>query len=99
MEYGFVCPKCRRHWTEGDRFCRFCGTPVTSPDYIEAPPPVMRTHECVLCGFKWGNWQVEDLERFCPQCGGNAPVIAVEELPPPIPPTLIWEEEDDFNEI
>ena len=57
-----------------------------TPDYIEeefaciyGPPPVSRTHKCEKCGFTWKTTLMIDDEKFCPECGGPAPVVASEE--------------------
>lgn len=42
-----VCENCRRPYTIGDKYCRFCGAPTGTPIYIEeifaaiyGPPPI-----------------------------------------------------------
>ncbi len=76
-----VCANCRQTYIEGDKYCRFCGAPMGEPKYIEenfeciyGPPPVRRTHKCSKCGFRWSTEQMIDREKWCPKCGGSAPV-------------------------
>ena len=76
-----VCPNCRNPWREGDKYCRYCGSPMTAPSYIEfemtciyGPPPVERKHVCQSCGYTWTTCAMLDRERRCPKCGGDAPV-------------------------
>ena len=76
-----VCANCKNTYIEGDSYCRFCGAPMGKPDYIEeefaciyGPPPVKRKHKCAKCGYTWSTEQMIDNERWCPKCGGPAPV-------------------------
>lgn len=75
-----VCANCHQSYIEGDKYCRFCGAPMGTPDYIEegfaciyGPPPMKRLHKCDQCGYAWETNQMCDNERFCPKCGGSAP--------------------------
>ena len=75
-----VCANCKNNYREGDKYCRYCGAPLGKPDFIEedfaciyGPPPVERIHKCDKCGFTWKTSLMIDDERWCPQCGGEAP--------------------------
>ena len=75
-----VCSNCKNTYIEGDKYCRFCGAPMGKPDFIEerfaylyGPPPIRRVHTCANCGFSWETNQMDDKQRWCPQCGGSAP--------------------------
>ena len=46
---------------------------------IYGPPPVKRVHTCKKCGYSWETELMIDDERWCPQCGGSAPVTSEEE--------------------
>lgn len=81
-----VCANCKQDYIEGDRYCRFCGAPMGSPIFIEenfaciyGPMPVKRTHVCAECGYRWETEQMVDKERWCPKCGGSAPVVRSED--------------------
>ena len=76
-----VCSNCKKPYQSEDKYCRFCGAPMGKPDYIDddfaeiyGPPPMKRKHICKKCGFNWTTIQMVDKERYCPKCGGNAPV-------------------------
>lgn len=78
-----VCANCHEPYDEGAKYCRYCGAPMGRPEFIEedfaciyGPPPVSRTHKCEKCGFSWTTCLMIDNERFCPKCGGLAPVTA-----------------------
>ena len=80
-----VCANCRENYIDGDRYCRFCGAPMGTPDYIEmdfariyGPPPVKRMHTCRTCGYRWTTVKMLDRERWCPRCGGPAPAVEIE---------------------
>ena len=75
-----VCANCKNDYTEGDRYCKYCGAPLGKPDYIHAirpplygPPPAMRFHECPNCGYVWKTYVMIDKECYCPKCGSLAP--------------------------
>ncbi len=77
-----VCPDCGNKWIEGDRYCRFCGSPTATPTFtperfatIYGPPPMNRLHQCAACGHEWVTCLMVDREKYCPLCGGEAPVI------------------------
>ncbi len=78
-----VCANCKQTYIDGDKYCRYCGAPMGTPDYIDetiaclyGPPPVKRTHACEKCGFSWETNLMLDRERWCPKCGGAAPVAS-----------------------
>ena len=90
-----VCPNCGEGWQQGDKYCRYCGSPVTNPRFaplmmaeIYGPPPVLRKHKCTACGYAWETNDMVDNELYCPRCGGAAP--AQEDMsasicfPPPV---------------
>ena len=79
-----VCSNCKKPYIEGDAYCRYCGAPMGTPVFIPEAleclygPPVTCTHVCEKCGFTWkrsflGSAAGDD-QRFCPKCGGGAPV-------------------------
>ena len=83
-----VCRNCHQSYIDGDKYCRFCGAPMGTPDYIEphypgyideefgciyGPPPTKIVRKCNICGYIWETGRMVDNERFCPQCGGSAP--------------------------
>lgn len=75
------CPNCHGHWIEGDKYCRYCGARKDQPSFIDipaaciyGPPPRERQHTCTKCGYTWKTRQMVDDERWCPHCGGEAPV-------------------------
>ena len=81
-----VCANCKQRYREGDQYCRYCGAPMGTPDYIDidfaciyGPPPVRRIHTCEACGFSWETVLMLDGERWCPRCGGAAPVTGSDE--------------------
>jgi RNA polymerase subunit RPABC4/transcription elongation factor Spt4 len=75
-----VCANCKNTYREGDKYCRYCGAPMGKPDFIEedfaciyGPPPVTRVHKCKKCGYSWETSLMIDDEKWCPECGGEAP--------------------------
>ena len=81
-----VCANCNQPYNPEDRYCRFCGAPMGSPDYIEedfaaiyGPPPVERIHICEKCGYSWTTNSMIDYQRYCPRCGGSAPAEVKED--------------------
>ena len=81
-----ICANCKNDYTSGDKYCRFCGAPMGAPmeapsyneesfQLIYGPPPVLRTHTCEKCKLSWYTNKSFDDERFCPWCGGPAPVV------------------------
>ena len=76
-----VCANCKNSYREGDKYCRYCGAPLGTPEFIDedfaciyGPPPVERAHKCAKCGFTWTTTLMIDNEKWCPKCGGEAPV-------------------------
>ena len=77
-----VCPNCESPWRDGDRYCRYCGAPMTNPKFVPdrtstvyGPRPLTRLHRCAACGFSWTTRRMVDREKHCPQCGGSAPAF------------------------
>ena len=77
-----VCANCNNSCIAGDKYCRYCGAPMGEPKIIPAnfemvygPPPVNRTHTCSECGYSWETRKMIDEEKYCPECGGSAPVV------------------------
>ena len=75
-----VCANYKNAYRDGDKYCRYCGAPMGKPDFIEedfaciyGPPPVTRVHKCKKCGYTWSTSLMIDSERWCPECGGEAP--------------------------
>lgn len=82
-----VCANCKNEYIKGDKYCRFCGAPMGTPVYITenfaeiyGPPPVKRTHTCKDCGHLWQTTEMIDNQRWCPECGGKAPVTDEEDF-------------------
>ena len=76
-----VCANCKQNYIEGDKYCRYCGAPMGTPFFIEedfntiyGPPPKKRVHTCSVCGYTWKTSLMIDKEKWCPMCGGPAPV-------------------------
>lgn len=78
------------------------GSPVFIEEHfavLYGPEPIKRIHECDKCGYTWETNLMIDEERWCPKCGGGAPVVRKEddrpvmmcEILPPIMPS-----EDDL---
>ena len=95
MEFKY-CANCKRVLQDGDKYCRYCGRSRNEteyqPDYgtmlsIYGPPPVKRKHKCSSCGFAWTTFEMLDEQKYCPQCGSDAPEIKDDDdstlLPPP----------------
>ncbi len=77
-----VCANCRQDYIDGDQYCRFCGAPMGGPAFITdtfatlyGPEPTRRLHKCKQCGCQWETKSINDEQRYCPKCGGDAPVI------------------------
>lgn len=76
------CGNCHATLGEGDKYCRICGTKAGEGAFapyqqimqcIYGPRPEERTHTCEKCGYTWTTCLMLDNEKYCPQCGGNAP--------------------------
>lgn len=81
-----VCANCKEVYTQGDKYCRYCGAPMGQAKFIAediaciyGPPPIKRVHKCKDCGYSWKTVRMIDNERYCPKCGGSAPVTDEEE--------------------
>ena len=81
-----VCANCKQDYRSEDKFCRYCGAPMGTPEYIEedyallyGPEPVERHHICEVCGYTWKTMMMADREKWCPVCGGPAPVAEQKE--------------------
>ena len=77
-----VCPNCGKGWQKGDKYCRYCGSPISNPRFVPVmmadlygPPPVRRKHICTACDYAWETYAMVDEERYCPRCGGAAPTL------------------------
>ena len=66
-----VCANCGNSYRENEKYCRYCGAPMGTPDYIE--------EEFACIYGPWKTTLMIDDEKFCPECGGPAPVVASEE--------------------
>lgn len=78
------CGNCHFCMEEGDQYCRLCGTKRGEGNfepyknitkYIYAQELKERKHICQKCGYKWKTIKMEDKEKFCPRCGGLAPIV------------------------
>ena len=74
-----VCANCKETYIEGDKYCRYCGAPMGKAAYIDEDFACKRVHTCKKCGYSWETELMIDDERWCPQCGGRAPVTSEEE--------------------
>lgn len=90
MDKQKVCPVCKKAWEPTGFYCRYCGAKKSRPKYIEqdfaciyGPMPRKRKHKCEKCGLAWTTERMIDDERYCPLCGGEAPVV--------------WEENNDIE--
>lgn len=80
-----VCPNCKSNYIEGDKYCRFCGSPLGEPAYviserfacIYGPRPAKRVHTCMSCRYSWETRLMRDSQTHCPKCGGRAPVTSM----------------------
>ena len=79
VDYKGRCGKCHSMMSEGDNFCRYCGTPKGKGMFLPYEnvlecvygPPVVTTHTCTQCGYSWKvNQLCEDRAAFCPKCCG-----------------------------
>ena len=67
-----ICSNCKNRYTEGDKFCRYCGAPNGTPVYIIDRyamiygPPYSAVHKCEKCGYEPAEGTTP---RFCPECG------------------------------
>ena len=67
------CPSCGKENTPGDKFCQFCGTPLsqeapaaeaTVEATAEAPAAEAPVHMCPQCGTPYNEG-----DKFCQNCG------------------------------
>ena len=89
-KYRKVCGNCGAKVTEGDKYCRICGTLVGNGAFVPqmsmtgnrlyGPRPIPRRHVCENCGHQWTTSLMVDKEAYCPNCGGPAPIV--EEIRP-----------------
>lgn len=65
-----------------DEYCRYCGKKLEfiintidlwSVPCVYGPVPTNVIHTCEKCGYSWksDDWSYE---KYCPKCGGNAPI-------------------------
>ena len=80
MNMRKICANCKSGYIEGDRYCRFCGAPMGTPEFVEenfatiyGPPPVKRTHHCIKCGFTWETWEAKHQLSGAMTIGRNRP--------------------------
>ena len=81
-----ICSNCKNRYTEGDKFCRYCGAPNGTPVYITDRyamiygPPYSAVHKCEKCGYEWKTSGLgRDKQNWCPRCGGEAPAKDIDE--------------------
>lgn len=80
-----VCANCKNFYIKGDKYCRFCGAPMGTPDYIREAerhstvygPMARRDHKCEKCGYAWTKTSMSDREFFCPQCGSKVSITII----------------------
>lgn len=79
------CGNCHTTLMPDAKYCHICGTRAGEGAYkpyqdmmqcIYGPAPVERRHVCQTCGFSWTTCAMIDKDKFCPQCGGSAPVVS-----------------------
>ncbi len=84
----FRCGNCQSKMSPEDKYCRICGAKEKEGIYepeqdlmqcIYGPRPEEREHVCVECGYSWTTFLMLDNQKYCPQCGGNAPYKVVED--------------------
>ena len=77
------CGNCHAYLPDGAKYCTICGTKAGEGAYkpyqgmmqcIYGPMPQKRTHVCENCGYSWTTCLMIDDHKYCPQCGGPAPV-------------------------
>ena len=73
-----VCENCENNYIDGDKYCRYCGSPLGSPKFITDNlaciygPGWEESLECKQCGFTWKSILMRAPERYCPKCGSEA---------------------------
>ena len=81
------CGNCHAYLHDGAKYCTICGTKAGEGAYkpyqemmqcIYGPMPLERTHVCENCGYSWTTCLMIDNQKYCPQCGGPAPVKPAE---------------------
>lgn len=88
-DYKGKCGNCHNSFHEDEKYCRYCGTKRGEGKFepykinmdfqcIYGPMPVKRTRQCKKCGYSWETNLMVDDEKFCPQCGGSAEIVAIE---------------------
>ena len=79
-DYEGKCGNCHKSLSDGDRYCRHCGTRRGEGKFepymnlmqcIYGPLPVKRTHTCPTCRTAWVRELMIDNEIYCPHCGGR----------------------------
>lgn len=79
------CGNCHAYLNDSDKYCRICGTAAGEGAYnpyqnlmqcIYGPMPVKRVHTCKKCNYEWTTSLMIDDEKYCPKCGGKAPVTS-----------------------
>ncbi len=87
-----ICAKCGKTLGTEDKYCRYCGARREEREYspnndfyrvalVYGPPPRESEHVCLKCGYSWTTFSMDDKERYCPKCGGDAPIKEEEEKP------------------
>lgn len=88
-DYKDKCGNCHKTLSEGDQYCRHCGTRRGEGKFepyqnlmqcIYGPMPKKRSHFCPSCNTTWERELMIDDEEFCPHCGG--PVVIGEDSAP-----------------
>ena len=73
-----VCENCENKYIDGDKYCRYCGSPLGSPKFITDDllfiygPSWDYSHECKQCGFAWKSTSMFETQSYCPKCGSYA---------------------------
>ena len=82
-DYEGKCGNCHESLSDGDRYCRRCGTRRGEGKFepylnlmqcIYGPMPVKRTHTCPTCRTAWVRELMIDNEIYCPHCGGRVSI-------------------------
>lgn len=79
-DYTGKCGNCHADMEDGDRFCRYCGTPRGEGAFLPYnnevlciyAPPMETRHKCKKCGYSWVRSRLGvDNAEFCPKCRGK----------------------------
>lgn len=87
-DYEGKCGNCHSIMGKDDMYCKICGTKAGKGKFlpyedimecIYGPMPIEREHLCKKCKYSWTTVLMVDDEKYCPKCGGKAPVVRQED--------------------